>query len=65
MHVKSFKRSMHICIFYFYIACKRWCKAVSQLSQQLSGNSMTEFWEKCVIMKITKNGRKKDLQLCK
>lgn len=23
---------------------------------------MTEFWEKCVIMKTTKNGRKKDSQ---
>lgn len=54
MHVRSVLHHMHICIFYFMSIEKPSYKAVSQLSQQLSGNSMTEFWEKCVIMKTLK-----------
>ena len=63
--MKSSYATCIIAYFVFMSIEKPCCTGVSQLSQQLSGNSMTEFWEKCVIMKITKNGRKKDLQLCK
>lgn len=60
MHMGSLYVTCTIAYFIFMSIEKPCCTAVSQLSQQLSGNSMTEFWEKCVIMKTNKiNGREK------
>jgi len=45
---------MYNCIFNSVKHEKRCRRAVSQLSQYLSDNSMTEYWEICGIMKIIK-----------